>query len=57
MVINFILFLLIITAIVIRTVSYGIFCIKNGGTIGGISVFILAVCSVVTGVIIFISEL
>lgn len=57
MVINFVIFLLIIAAVVIRTVSYGIYCIKNGGTVGGISVFILAACSVATGIIIVVGEM
>ena len=35
----------IILICVIKTISYGIWCAKNKNTVGGISVFFLALCS------------
>ena len=40
MALNF-LFLIFIVFIIIRTTAYGIYCIRNTGIAGGISVFLL----------------
>ncbi len=50
-------FLLLIAATAVRTVSYGIYCLKNNSTSGAISVFILSACTVATGFIIIFNEL
>ena len=46
-----ILTICLIAYVVIRTVAYGIYCIRATGWVGGISVFILALCAVGTGYI------
>lgn len=56
MVINLAL-LVLISASVIRTTAYGIYCIKNSGIAGGISVFFLGALSFFTGVVIFITRI
>jgi hypothetical protein len=47
----------IITAfIIIRTITYGVHSIKESGITAGISVFILALCAVITGYIILFTD-
>ncbi len=45
-------FMLLVIVTAIRTISYGIYCIKNNSTSGAISVFFLSACTVATGFII-----
>lgn len=47
MLINIVFFIAVIVSIV-RTVSYGIYAIKNNGVIGGISIFVLALTNLFT---------
>lgn len=44
-----IIFIMLLVYIFIRTVSYGIYCLKQTGIVGGISVFVLGVFVIVTG--------
>lgn len=44
-----IIFILLLVYILIRTIAYGIYSIKESGIVGGISVFILGLCIVITG--------
>lgn len=44
-----IIFILLLLYILIRTIAYGIYCIKETGIVGGISVFILGACIIITG--------
>lgn len=44
-----IIFILLLLYILIRTIAYGIYCIKESGIVGGISVFMLGLCVVITG--------
>lgn len=37
--------------IVVRTVAYGIYCIRTTGWVGGLSVFVLALCVIGAGYI------
>ena len=53
MVIN-LAFLLLIAVVVIRTVAFGIYCLKNSGVVGGISVFAVSAGAFATGVIILL---
>lgn len=48
MIIN-IIFILILIYIFIRTVAYGIYCLKQTGIAGGISVFVLGAFVIITG--------
>lgn len=52
-----IVFFIFITVSLIRTVSYGIYAIKNDGIVGGISVFILAVASLFTVTVILCKQI
>lgn len=47
MLINIVFFIAVIVSVV-RTVSYGIYAIKNNGVIGGISIFVLALTNLFT---------
>ncbi|MDD6762745.1 MAG: hypothetical protein PUD92_03775 [Clostridiales bacterium] len=40
---------ILILIILIRTIAFGIYCIKESGITGGISVFILALGEAITG--------
>ena len=46
-----IIFIAMILYVVIRTVAYGIYCVKKTGLTGGISVFFLAAGAVIAGYI------
>ena len=46
-----ILTICLITYVVVRTVAYGIYCIRTTGWIGGLSVLFLALCGIGTGCI------
>lgn len=50
-------FFVIIALSVIRTISYGIYAFKNESKCGGISVFMLAVGSLSTAVVILIKQI
>ena len=50
-----ILFAILIAFIIIRTTAYGIYCVKNTGIAGGISVFILDAAVVGVGYMILFS--
>lgn len=52
-----IVFFIVITVSIIRTVSYGIYAIKNNGVVGGISVFILALASLFTVTVILCKQI
>lgn len=56
MLINIVFFIAVIVSIV-RTVSYGIYAIKNNGVIGGISVFILATTNLLTITVILCKQI
>ena len=47
MLINIVFFIAVLVSVV-RTVSYGIYTIKNKGVIGGISIFVLALTNLFT---------
>ncbi|MBR0359512.1 MAG: hypothetical protein IIX21_00160 [Clostridia bacterium] len=47
MLINIVFFIAVLVSVV-RTVSYGIYTIKNKGIIGGISIFVLALTNLFT---------
>lgn len=49
-------FLIIILFTAIRTISYGIFCIKNNSKCGAVSVFLLCAFAVATGFIAILCE-
>ncbi len=51
MVLN-IIYGLLILFILIRTIAFGIYCVKETGVAGGISVFVLAAGTAVTGYVI-----
>ena len=55
MVINLAL-LLLIAVIVIRTVAFGLYCIKKKRVAGGISVFFLCAGAFATGVIVLLRD-
>ena len=42
-----IMFSAMIVYVLIRTIAYGIYCVRKTGMAGGISVFFLALCAVV----------
>ena len=42
-----IMFSVMIVYVLIRTIAYGIYCVRETGMTGGISVFFLALCAVV----------
>ena len=42
-----IMFSVMIVYVLIRTIAYGIYCVRKTGMAGGISVFFLALCAVV----------
>ena len=56
MLINIVFFIAVLVSIV-RTVSYGIYAIKNNGVIGGISVFILATTNLLTITVILCKQI
>lgn len=56
MLINIVFFIVIIVSL-IRTVSYGIYAIKNDGITGGISVFTLAAASLFTVIVILCKQI
>lgn len=39
----------VVAFVVIRTTAYGIYCFKNTGRLGGISVFLLAAAALAAG--------
>lgn len=51
-----IIFVLLLGFIFIRTVSYGIYCIKETGVLSGISVFILAAGTIFTGWLVIFTD-
>ena len=56
MLINIVFFIAVLVSVV-RTVSYGIYTIKNKGVIGGISVFILATTNLLTITVILCKQI
>lgn len=56
MLINIVFFIAVIVSIV-RTVSYGIYAIKNNGVIGGISIFVLALTNLFTVTVILCKQI
>lgn len=56
MLINIVFFISVIVSIV-RTVSYGIYAIKNNGVIGGISIFVLALTNLFTVTVILCKQI
>lgn len=56
MVINIVFFIIIIVSAV-RTISYGIYAIKDDGIVAGISVFTLAAASLFTGIVILCKQI
>ena len=55
MVIN-LAFLLLITAVVIRTVAFGLYCLRKKRVAGGISVFFISAAALATGVIVLFRD-
>lgn len=51
MVINLAFFLLI-AVVAVRTVAFGIYCLKKVGVLGGISVFFISAGAIATGVLV-----
>lgn len=51
-----IIFGILILFVIIKTIAYGIYCVKKTGVFGGISVFFLAVCAAATGYMILFTE-
>lgn len=56
MLINIVFFIAVLVSIV-RTVSYGIYAIKNNGVIGGISIFVLALTNLFTVTVILCKQI
>ncbi len=56
MLINVVFFVAVIVS-VIRTVSYGIYTLRNDGIIGGISVFVLAATNLFTVTVILCKQI
>ena len=56
MLINIVFFIAVLVSIV-RTVSYGIYAIKNNGVIGGISIFVLALTNMFTVTVILCKQI
>lgn len=56
MLINIVFFIAILISAV-RTVSYGVYTIKNNGIIGGISVFVLAATNLFTVIVILCKQI
>lgn len=56
MLINVVFFIAVIVS-VIRTVSYGIYTLKNNSIIGGISVFVLAATNLFTVTVILCKQI
>ena len=56
MLINIVFFIVIIVSM-IRTVSYGIYAFKNDGVVSGISVFVLAMASLFTVIVILCKQI
>ena len=56
MLINIVFFIAVLVSIV-RTVSYGIYAIKNNGVIGGISIFVLAFTNLFTVTVILCKQI
>lgn len=50
------LFTILVLYVLIRTIAYGIYCVKNTGVIAGISVFFLAAASVAAGYILIFAN-
>ena len=55
MVIN-LAFLLLITAVVIRTVAFGLYCLRKKRVAGGISVFFISAAALATGVMVLFRD-
>lgn len=51
MVINLAFFLLI-AVVAVRTVAFGVYCLKKVGVLGGISVFFISAGAIATGVLV-----
>ena len=56
MLINIVFFIAVLVSIV-RTVSYGIYAIKNNGVIGGISIFVIAFTNLFTVTVILCKQI